>query len=65
MHMHHSIAAAATCARPDEMVAALGCKPESLAAPLRFMVAVGIVGYQAVGQGKAKRKAYLLTALWT
>ena len=49
--------------RPDEIVAALGCKPESLAAHLRFMVKAGLVGSQEVGQGKAKRKAYFLTVL--
>ena len=48
-------------ARPDEIVAALGCKPESLAAHLRFMAAAGIIRYQNVGQGKEKRKAYFLT----
>ncbi len=41
-------------AQPAEIVAAVGCKAESLAAHLRFMVAAGIVGYQAVGQGKKK-----------
>jgi hypothetical protein len=50
-------------AKPDEMVAALGCKAESLAAHLRFMAAAGIVGYREVGQGKEKRKAYFLTTL--
>ena len=50
-------------ARPDEIVAALGCKPESLAAHLRFMAAAGVVGYQEVGQGKEKKRAYFLTAL--
>jgi hypothetical protein len=50
-------------ARPDEMVAALGCKAESLAAHLRFMAAAGVVGYQEVGQGKEKKKAYFLTTL--
>jgi hypothetical protein len=50
-------------ARPDEIVAALGCKAESLAAYLRFMMAAGIVGYRDVGQGKEKRKAYFLTVL--
>ncbi len=50
-------------ARPDEIVAALGCKPESLAAHLRFMAAAGIVGYQEVGQGKEQRTAYFLTML--
>jgi hypothetical protein len=50
-------------ARSDEIVAALGCKPESLAAHLRFMAAAGIVGYQEVGQGKKKRNAYFLTVL--
>jgi hypothetical protein len=50
-------------ARPDEMVAALGCKAESLAAHLRFMAAAGIVGYREVGQGKEKKKAYILTLL--
>jgi hypothetical protein len=49
--------------RPDEIVAALGCKPEAVAAHLRFMKAAGIVGYREVGQGKAKRKAYFLTGL--
>jgi hypothetical protein len=49
--------------RPDEIVAALGCKPEAVAAHLRFMTAAGIVGYREVGQGKAKRKAYFLTGL--
>jgi hypothetical protein len=49
--------------RPDEIVAALGCKPESVAAHLRFMAEAGIVGYQDVGQGKEQRKAYFLTAL--
>jgi hypothetical protein len=50
-------------AKPDEMVTALGCKAESLAAHLRFMAAAGIVGYQEVGQGKEQRKAYFLTML--
>ena len=50
-------------ARPDEIVAALGCKAESLAAHLRFMAAAGVVGYQEVGQGKEKKKAYFLTTL--
>jgi hypothetical protein len=50
-------------ARPDEIAAALGCKPESLAAHLRFMVKAGLVGSQEVGQGKAKRKAYFFTSL--
>jgi len=50
-------------ARPDEIVAALGCKPESVAAHLRFMMTAGVVGYREVGQGKEKRKAYVLTAL--
>lgn len=50
-------------ARPDEIVAALGCKAESLAAHIRFMGEAGIVGYQHVGQGKRRRKAYFLTTL--
>jgi hypothetical protein len=49
--------------RPAEIVAALGCKAESLAAHLRFMAAAGIVGYQEVGQGKEKQRAYFLTTL--
>ena len=50
-------------ALPEEIVAALGCKAESVAAHLRFMAAAGIVGYREVGQGKAKQKAYFLTTL--
>jgi hypothetical protein len=50
-------------AKPDEIVAALGCKPESVAAYLRFMAAAGVIGYQEVGQGKEQRKAYFLTVL--
>jgi hypothetical protein len=50
-------------ARPDEIAAAVGAKPESVAAHLRFMREAGIVGFQEVGQGKAKRKAYFLTVL--
>jgi hypothetical protein len=50
-------------ARPDEIVTALGWKPQCVAAHLRFMAAAGIVGCQDVGQGKEKRKAYFLTRL--
>ena len=50
-------------ARPDEIVAALGGKPESVAAHLRFMAAAGVVGYREVGQGKEKKRAYFLTTL--
>ena len=50
-------------AQPAEIVAALGCKAESLAAHLRFMAAAGIVGYRDVGQGKEQRKVYFLTVL--
>lgn len=50
-------------ARPDEIVTALGWKPQCVAAHLRFMGEAGIVGSQDVGQGKKKRKAYFLTTL--
>jgi hypothetical protein len=50
-------------AQPDEIVAALGCKAESLAAHLRFMMAAGIVGYREAGQGKEKKRAYFLITL--
>jgi hypothetical protein len=50
-------------ARPDEIAAAVGAKPESVAAHLRFMGEAGIVGSQEVGQGKKKRNAYFLTTL--
>jgi hypothetical protein len=50
-------------ARPDEIMTALGWKPQCVAAHLRFMATAGIVGYQDVGQGKEKRKAYFLTEL--
>ena len=50
-------------ARPDEIGAALRCKPEALGAHLRFMAAAGVVGYREVGQGKEKKKAYFLTTL--
>jgi hypothetical protein len=50
-------------ARPDEIVAALGCKPEAVAAHLRCMAAAGVVGSREVGQGKEKKKAYFLTVL--
>ena len=49
-------------AQPAEIVAALGCKAESLAAHLRFMGEAGVVGSKDVGQGKEKRKAYFITA---
>jgi hypothetical protein len=48
-------------ARPEEIVAALGWKPQCVAAHLRFMAAAGIVGYREVGQGKETKKAYFLT----
>ena len=50
-------------ARPNEIMTALGWKPQCVAAHLRFMAEAGIVGYQDVGQGKEKRKAYFLTVL--
>ena len=50
-------------ARPEEIVTALGCKPESVAAHLRYMAAAGIVGYREVGQGKEQKRAYFLTML--
>ena len=50
-------------ARPDEIVAALGCKAESLAAHLRFMMTAGIVGYREVSEGKEKKRAYFLITL--
>jgi hypothetical protein len=50
-------------ARPDEIVAALGCKPESVAVHLRFMAVAGVVGYREMGQGKEKKRAYFLTTL--
>lgn len=48
-------------ARPNEIVVALGYKPATVAAYLRFMMKAGIIVSREVGQGPEKKKGYVLT----